>query len=509
MNQSQAQMPTRLIHVGSAKEDLRLCQMPELGGIAGYVALSHSWGIKESREKEVPRTTRSNLTERTENIKWDHLTQTFQDAVEITRRLGQQYLWVDSLCILQDDDDDWALQASRVARIYQNAYVVIAATRSRTGDGGCFSTRSPSYKISEADRTGKFFNVYVRKEISHRDMADRPEENYKTMPLFARAWVFQERLLATRVIHYTEHEIMWECNQDLHCECQGIKNERQWQKKSDGERPSTVRLKHWRLLASESDILQRYKHWSTIVNTYILRSLTYDRDRLPALSGIARQMHLPKEMGRYLAGIWESSLPLALCWDVNVNYNVEKNWVKRRRPSERRVPSWSWASVVVENGWYIDTRVFEPEDEIKNLHCRILEAECQLKSEDPYGEVKYGHLILLGEAFWATFRRDRDYKKWSGNQDRPRYGRYMLHFGEHSEVLDEDVPFEAGNEQLPDETPILIAVIYSSPCNWFGLALKPSSREGHLHAYGRIGTVCGIRSASRLPDWQTMEITIV
>ncbi|KAK5322659.1 hypothetical protein LTS13_008303 [Exophiala xenobiotica] len=502
MNQSQGHMPTRLIHVGSAGEKLRLCLTSEVGGITGYAALSHSWGEKESRKTDVPKTTKSNLKSRMKNIKWKDLTNTFQDAVEITRRLGLEYLWVDSLCINQDDYNDWALEASRVGRIYENARIVIAATRSRTGDGGCFSTRSPSYEISEAAPTGRF---YVRKEISHLDMDDQPLENYKTMPLFARAWVFQERLLATRVIHYTEHEIMWECKQDLHCECQGIKNERQWQ----GMRPSTVKLEHWRLLASESDMMQRCMHWSTIVNTYLARSLTYDRDRLPALSGIARQMHLPKEMGRYLAGMWEGSLPLALCWVVNANYKV-RNWGQRRRPPKWRAPSWCWASVVVENGWYIITTNFEPEDEIKNLHCRIHEAECELKSADPYGEVKDGHLILSVEAFWATFRRK---KPWIDNGDKLRYGGYELHFGGHPAVLSEDVPLEAGNEKLRDETPILIAVIYSALSQnnapgtyWVGLALKPSSREGHLHAYERIGMVVG----SDLPkSRQTMEITIV
>ncbi|KAK5230881.1 hypothetical protein LTR99_003901 [Exophiala xenobiotica] len=372
MNQSQGHMPTRLIHVGSAGEKLRLCLTSEVGGITGYAALSHSWGEKESRKTDVPKTTKSNLKSRMKNIKWKDLTNTFQDAVEITRRLGLEYLWVDSLCINQDDYNDWALEASRVGRIYENARIVIAATRSRTGDGGCFSTRSPSYEISEVAPTGRF---YVRKEISHLDMDDQPLENYKTMPLFARAWVFQERLLATRVIHYTEHEIMWECKQDLHCECQGIKNERQWQ----GMRPSTVKLEHWRLLASESDMMQRCMHWSTIVNTYLARSLTYDRDRLPALSGIARQMHLPEEMGRYLAGIWENSLPLALCWTVT----LRNNWTKRR-PSEWRAPSWSWASVVAGNGGWIDTRFDSggshpmDKDELET-HCRILKAVCELK----------------------------------------------------------------------------------------------------------------------------------
>jgi hypothetical protein len=159
--------------------------------------------------------------------------------------------------------------------------------------------------------------------------------------------------------------------------------------------------------------------------------------------------------------------------------------------------------------------IADPEDEVE-YHCQILEAECTLVSQDPYGQVSDGHLILSAETFWATFR----YEKWSDNRHDPKY---VLHFGGHSEQLTEDVPLEAGHEPLPDESPILVAVIESQlipnkaeqhkpiwkgkvPNRWWtGLALKCSSRREN--AYERIGEVSG--RTSRLPDRQTIEVVIV
>lgn len=496
-------MPTRLIDVGTDGDDPRLCLTSEMASTR-YAALSHSWGSRESRKTPVPKTNSANIDSRMDGILWQDLTKTFQDAITITRRLGLGYIWIDSLCIVQDDKNDWTLEASRMALNYQNAHFVIAATRSRTGDDGCFSQRSPSHKISLSDTKGNIHTVYVKKEISHRDFAESPA-TFNTMPLFARAWVFQERLLATRVIHYTNHEIMWECKQSLLCECQGIESGRDW---SHGKNTGNFKLDHGQLLIGKNDMLRRYQHWSKIVAEYSVRSLAYDSDRLPALSGIAGQIHLP-EMGRYLAGIWENSLPQALLWKTMVGI-VEKNWEKRR-PTEYRAPSWSWASVEAECRTWIP----DPEDEV-DFHCRILDVQCTLASQDPHGHVSDGYLLLSAPVFWAKFR----YEKWRDDRKEPKY---MLHFNGHSEKLDEDVPLENKEGSIPDESLVLIAVLESSmvpskaardkpiwkgkiPNRWWtGMALKHSSRR--KDAYERIGRIGG--RSEHLPGLPIMDIMVL
>ncbi|KIW13925.1 hypothetical protein PV08_06706 [Exophiala spinifera] len=503
MRQTSDEMPTRLIYVGTEGDAPRLCLTSDMAPTK-YAALSHSWGSRELRKKPIPKTNRANIGSRMDGISWQELTKTFQDAIIITRRLGLGHIWIDSMCIVQDDEDDWTLEASRMALNYQNAHLVIAATRSQTGDQGCFSRRSPSHRISLSDVKGYIHTVYVKKEISHRDFAESPA-TFNTMPLFARAWVFQERLLARRVVHYTKNEIMWECNQSLFCECQGIESGRDW---SHGKNTGNFKLDHGKLLAAGSSTLRRYQHWSKIVAEYSVRSLAYDSDRLPALSGIAGQMH-SREMGRYLAGIWENSLPQALLWKTMVGI-VEKNWEKRR-PTEYRAPSWSWVSVEAEcRTWIPDS-----EDEA-TFHCRILDVQCTLASHDPHGHISDGFLVLSAPVFWARFK----YEQWRDNREEPKY---MLHFNGQSEMLAEDVPLENKQDSIPDESSVLVAVIVSrlvpseadrhKPLwkgivpnrRWEGIALKDSPRR--KHAYERIGSVGG--RSKHLPDQQIMDITIV
>lgn len=101
-------------------------------------ALSHSWESRESSKKPVPKTNSDNIHSRKDGIPWQELTKAFEDGIITTRRLGLGYIWIDAMCIVQDDKEGWILESSRMALNYQNAHVVIAATRSHTGDDGCF-----------------------------------------------------------------------------------------------------------------------------------------------------------------------------------------------------------------------------------------------------------------------------------------------------------------------------------------------------------------------------------
>ncbi|KIY04012.1 uncharacterized protein Z520_00704 [Fonsecaea multimorphosa CBS 102226] len=498
-------MPTRILDVGVPDAtNQRLCLESEVAVPAQYAALSHAWGRKEDRIKPMPKTLKSNICQRLEGIDWSELTRTFQDAIKITRRLGLRYLWVDALSIIQDDDDDWALEASRMASVYENAYVVIAATRSRTGDDGCFSERSCSYKVSLADSAGKVFNAYVKQKISHRDFAEGPA-TFETMPLFDRAWVFQERLLATRVIHYTQHEIMWECKESLKCECQGMESGRDW---SHGKNTGNFKLKQAQVLYHNDNALERLKQWSRILREYSVRSLHFDGDRLPALSGIAGQMRLPS-MGQYLAGIWSESMPQTLTWKTSVGI-VEKRWLTRR-PVEYRGPSWSWVSVEAECLMWVP----DPADEVE-VHCIVEEAQCKLVSPDLYGQVSSGVLTVSAPSFWTKLR-------YTELRDQNDVQRYSLSFDGGSVVLDADVPLIEGPSEVPEGTLILVMVVLSNDIPnkverhkplwknrqvsrwWRGVALQPCRLEDG--AFERIGHVSG--RVDKLANTKSIRVKIV
>lgn len=128
------------------------------------------------------------------------------DAVEVTRRIGVQYLWIDSLCIIQDDRNDWEDQSSRMADIYKNAYLTLAADASPDSSGGLSWPFQPIQKIQYNASQAAFL----------RDTAN--DDNLKYSPLAQRAWVFQEMVLSRRVVHFAKDQMWWECPQVETCE---------------------------------------------------------------------------------------------------------------------------------------------------------------------------------------------------------------------------------------------------------------------------------------------------
>ena len=105
--------------------------------LAHYTTLSHCWG-----KKRIVTTTKATLGQRKLEVQWPRLSRTFQDAINITRALGIRYIWIDSLCIIQDDKEDWERESAKMAEIYSCSYLNLAATGSADGDGGCFFNRS-------------------------------------------------------------------------------------------------------------------------------------------------------------------------------------------------------------------------------------------------------------------------------------------------------------------------------------------------------------------------------
>lgn len=489
------EMPTRVLDIGNTTEPnmVRLTSKPRRP--SKYAALSHSWGESKQRLKQVPKTKKDNIRSREQGIAWSELTKTFQDAVLIARRLGLDYLWIDALCIIQDFGDDWAMEASRMAAIYGNAHVVISATRSETGDGDCFADRPSSFCVSTTSSrgTGTSF-VHVRERPPHRDLDNGKSSYSARTPLLDRAWIYQERLLAKRVVHYMEHEIMWECRQCVWCECKGH-NDRNF------------KFNLATLLHDHDNIPQRYLEWSLIVNRYTARSLFADADRLPALSGIAGRFHLPG-MGRYLAGIWEKSMPESLAWGASRGGTGAR---EMRRPQEYRAPSWSWASVEAAFGMYLPD-----EEDRPGYMCRVVAAECILKGPDPYGQIVAGYLVLSGLSFTVTLKYG--YENLRLNQIPPKY---VLHLEDKVFDLDEDVPLDdpSSPDHVSDGTSLLVLILVgnnvvtsagkerSSEDYFKGLALRRAVRDED--AYQRVGRVIGPMSAVVAGTLQEIEVKIV
>ncbi|KAF2122226.1 heterokaryon incompatibility protein-domain-containing protein [Lophiotrema nucula] len=332
-------------------------------------------------------------------IPWDSLPRTFQDALTLVHRLGIQYLWIDSLCILQNNEADWLHEGSKMAEIYKNSFLTIAATRATDSTAGLFAM-SPGHLSRSYYYDSQEFRV--RKLLPH-DLGNRDGLS----PLLNRGWVLQERLLSPCIVHFSAHELWWECFEATDCECKGpgksaFTNLKKADLSYDEWATSSVhcnphRNEHldlpdnYSLPVSSSSFagstLRAPKRWRQLVEEYSSKILSYDKDILPAIQGLAKEMHNIMRC-EYLAGLWRDDII------------VELLWVKRGDPDRANlsVPSWSWASAGGPIRYIHDVSSGEWDSRASLQDYRI-----DRLGEDGFGQVSRGELEIEGRCVTASF----------------------------------------------------------------------------------------------------------
>lgn len=237
--------PRRLLWLG--KENKPTCQLvetetwgPRRAGTQ-YIALSHPWGDPKQalidaanrahdsddsdNDDEVDEsqfahfmTTRSTLPSYLNGIKELDLPATFRNAVEITRKLGVEYIWIDSICIVQKERDgsdpgDFMLEESRMQDIFSSAYCVLAASSAEGMWTGFLSPRKDRTVIPLSTGGSKpEYSLFIT------ETTDDFEKDVINSPLAKRAWVLQERALARRTIYFTNNQTYFECGEGVRCE---------------------------------------------------------------------------------------------------------------------------------------------------------------------------------------------------------------------------------------------------------------------------------------------------
>lgn len=197
------QMPTRLIRVGESSEHLEDIKD---SGFLRYLALSHCWGGSTSLS-----TLTSNIDQFRNEIPHEQLPLNFQEAIRVTRALKIPYLWIDSLCIIQDDPEDWRREAARMGQVFSNAHCTIAATSAATSNEGFLTPKLNSTLFATLETPdGSLLHISEFMEDCNRDL--------ESAPLNTRGWVMQERALSRRTLHFTKTQVYWECGNGLHCE---------------------------------------------------------------------------------------------------------------------------------------------------------------------------------------------------------------------------------------------------------------------------------------------------
>lgn len=336
-------VPTRLIAVGDEGENyVRLVETKdERDDYRKYATLSHCWGGFIS-----VRTFLSNIDRFKRSIELnDEFPRNFRDAVLVCRALKIKYIWIDSLCIIQSSDKDWHHEAPRMHEVYGSSYLNIAATSARNSMEGLFRHRrinllSPSTVPCGWQGRQRFCKV-IREDFWDSELLAEP--------LYKRAWVSQERMLAPRTLNFGTRQLFWQCLTINACETMpsgippavnsGGQQELQW-------RQLLAQTKNEGIFGTK-DRIQLQDVWRDAVKNYSSCNITNTSDKLPALAGMAQVMHsICKE--NYVAGMWGhgQELVVQLAWKVKDSRNAEGKPSRRQRNDEYRAPSWAWPSVV-------------------------------------------------------------------------------------------------------------------------------------------------------------------
>ncbi|KAI1454737.1 HET-domain-containing protein [Annulohypoxylon moriforme] len=333
-------LPTRVIDVGLDGRRPFL-HLSHKGERALYLALSHRWGDPRSSHKRLLTLT-ENIYSHCKGIPLDEFPKTFREAIEVARGLGIQYIWIDSICIIQNDEKDWETEASRMANVYSNAFATIFADRAAHSDDGLFQNEkdrkiSRSLRILEFNNSepGPLVRVLIQTQINSNtaNFATEVREIFcqadqSPSQLAGRGWILQEECLSRRRIHFTETELKWKCPTVANCDC-GLPTQPDMADPTANfsilVEPEKAKNQPWKTPAWL---------WQRLVEHYTSRSLSYESDRMIALAGIATKV--PEKREHYLGGMWRDQLNTSILW---------KAAGLCHRTAEYVAPSWSWASV--------------------------------------------------------------------------------------------------------------------------------------------------------------------
>ncbi|KAJ5762977.1 heterokaryon incompatibility protein [Penicillium manginii] len=375
---SEKPLPTRVIDLGegpwdtenraSMESDVRLIETTGQDGY--YVALSYCCGGAVRF-----RTLRSNYRDRLQNIRFKDLPKAYADAIKVTRGLGIRYLWIDALCIIQEDTEDFLREGARMSDIYWNTKCRIAVNDNKSPEAGFFPPKQApvSVRLANLDSDEDGLKMYLTNMRSYAIEVDRGHLN-------TRGWVLQERLLAPRTIHFTGDYMYCEDQDDL-CGEDWIRRYSTWlssvHKTSD---LTQIDIFSERNFSSSNNAVKNMKEqnvwwqrsvgyrrsesqivldpWLRVGEIFSRCQLTFDTDRLIAIAGLVKKK---QELGqasdtdtedeeplpnRNFLGLWQNTLHIELCW-------VGTGDSKLQFLDALNLPSWAW---IAHKGRIVFTR---------------------------------------------------------------------------------------------------------------------------------------------------------
>lgn len=401
-------LPTRLLDLqAGCASGLRLIvtqEDPDLQRVTDtqrrYAALSYCWGPPADAALQL-KTTHDTLTLHKSEIELDKVPRTISDAIKVCRRLDIRYLWVDALCIIQGDLQDWSKESFEMSQIYSNSFLALCIVE---GDSCLSGFLGPSYtppmvQIGFQSRINSAVSgrLYLRMLSPPREMLKTSSANmgkavgknaddisgadFDGAAWGTRGWTFQEEELSPRKLYFGKH--MFYISSGKSCEA------------ADGSkfsRESCFQGAPYGTTLTEVEIT--LSNWYKLVNAYVQRKLSFEQDKFPALSALARSVCDRSPEQRYLAGLWASDLHRGLLWTTTSWMPFEQYYQPPDAPYV--APSWSWAcrplSILnfvcgVTSGAKFCSEIALVRDDIVT------------EKENPFGLVTSARLIVRGKVF--------------------------------------------------------------------------------------------------------------
>jgi hypothetical protein len=403
-DKTNAELPTRLIEIVDA-ETIKLIETD--GKFGQYVALSYCWGPTVGKNTM---TMRANFRTRLhpEGLRRAQLPPAIRDAIVITERLGIRYIWVDAICMIQDNIEDKHAELGKMSQYYRNSFLTIAASTPSSaigfiGEIGRCEKHPDSPLPRDLVPLNAFAHIHDSKDAGAAGKVYIREENAYQLhlePISKRAWTLQECLLAPRVLMFGSR-VMWFCQHMTHSDG-GVED---WSfDQNDFERTRRefqLELRKIERDGHDSGIpvttpsQEIHDLWHRLVSAYSHRALTWSTDKLPAISAVASEFSRLTHSD-YLAGLWRSNLARDLLWTTPE--------ASTRRPKIWRAPTWSWVSV--------DDAILYTKQPPKNaaLLADIKEVTTvPLTAMAPFGEIEMSSLMLTAPYFpWKLDGKNRE-----------------------------------------------------------------------------------------------------
>jgi hypothetical protein len=399
LSQTPPLLPTRVIEL---EADGQAHITETMGMQAEYITLSYCWG----KGKKLLCTKRSSLyADFKQKLPVDNsMPKTFRDALQVTRALGYRYLWIDALCIIQDDPEDVAREMASMGIIYRQSTLTIFAANGPDTDSGLFSKRDA--------RSSKSCNVRVTikrgSKVSHYCRSIQPWGQNSNSALQRRGWVLQEEVLSGRLLTFDTSVVRWCCITSDARECRPCMDTSD---SYDDQKESSKRMCNkannaMRLIVRRPDIFNEFPHhlysdrrnhfdiWYAMIEDYSKRGLSVASDKLLAVAGLASLMQ--KNYGlTYATGLWKEDLQAGLCWWVDRQDELFYRQ-GQRSPDEDfpdyLAPTWSWASA---RG--VSVKFFKPcskrlrEEEIQVVNLEVSHVPGALAA---FGYIKFAKLSI-------------------------------------------------------------------------------------------------------------------